>query len=221
MKAIHLSRSFLWMTGLATVLVGVSTARADLPSEHGDMPRSSVAPADHRTVQYLHSLSDLAVSAGEIAQKNGSTQAVRDFGATIVSDHTAGDQELLSYAKKAGIPPERMKSEPAPPEMTRYLQRLDRLRTLTGQQFDQEFAATMRDGYAQTIALVHSTQPHLADRDFSSWLNKRMPVLEKNYQTAARLAASPQQPPSPSQGQPQPNSTGSGQTQHKAPGTTQ
>jgi len=79
----------------------------------------------------------------------------------------------------------------------------------------------MRDGYAQTIALVHSTQPHLADRDFSSWLNKRMPVLEKNYQTAARLAASPQQPPSPSQGQPQPNSTGSGQTQHKAPGTTQ
>lgn len=194
--------------GLAGVLGGVSAAKADVPSEPGDVPRSALAPADHNTVKYLHALSELAISAGQMAQRNGGSKAVRDFGATLVSDHTAGDQQLLAYAKNAGIDPNRMKNETPPAEMRQYLQRLDRLRTLTGQQFDQEFAATMRDGYARTIALIQSTQPSISDHDLNALLNKRLPVLERNYHTAASLASP--QPPSPAERQPQPSSTGTG-----------
>ena len=140
-------------------------------------------------MKYLHSLSDLAVSAGQIAEKNGSSKAVRDFGATLVSDHTAGDQQLLTYAKKAGIDPQRMKNEPPPAEMTEYLQNLDRLRALTGPQFDHEFAVTMRDGYARTIALIHHTLPQISDHDLSALLDQRLPILQRNYQTAASLAS--------------------------------
>ncbi len=216
MKRIHLSRRFLLMTlGLATALGGASAAKADVTDGPGDVPRSSLAPADYRTVKYLHALSMLAVSAGEIAQKNGGTQAVRDFGATLVSDHTAGDQELLAYAKKAGIDPNKMKTEATPKDMTAYLQRLDRLRTLTGQQFDREFAATMRDGYAQTITLIKTTLPAISDPRLSALLDKRLPILDRNYQTAASLAST--RGPSSSEPQPRPNTTSTGQGQQPAP----
>ncbi len=181
--------------GLVTVLAGARAAKADLPAGPGDVPRSTLAPADYNIVKHLHALSELAITAGQIAQKNGDSKAVRDFGATLVSDHTAGDQELLAYAKKAGIDPNRMKNEPAPRDMAAYLQSLDRLRALTGQRFDQDFAVTMRDGYARTMALIQNTQPSISDRSLSALLDKRLPVLERNYQTAAGLAAT-QAPPS-------------------------
>ena len=219
MKRNDLSRRILPITlGLAIVVGVASAAKADLPSEPGDVPRSSLAPTDYKLVKYLHALSDLAVSAGQLAEKNGSTTAVRNFGATLVSDHTAGDQELLAYAKNAGIDARRMKNEPAPPEMQAYLQRLDRLRTLTGQQFDHEFALTMREGYARTIALVQSTQPHLANRNLAALLDRRLPTLDKNYQTAAGLAS--QQAPSSPERQPQPNTNGTDRSQRPAPATT-
>ncbi len=185
--------------GLATVLADARAAKADVPSEPGDVPRSTLAPADYSIVKHLHSLSELAVSAGQIAQKNGDAKAVRDFGGTLISDHTAGDQELLAYAKKTGIDPNRMKNQPPPRDMTTYLQSLDRLRILTGPQFDQEFAVTMRDGYARTIALIQNTLPNISDRNLSVLLDKRLPTLEKNYQTAASLAST--HAPSPSERQ--------------------
>lgn len=204
--------------GLAFVVVGASAAKADLPAGPGDVPRSTLAPADYKIVKYLHALSELAVSAGQIAEKNGGSQAVRDFGATLVSDHTAGDQQLLAYAKKAGIDPNRMKSEPPPRDMVQYLQGLDRLRTLTGQRFDQEFATTMRDGYARTIGLIQNTLPSISDSSLSALLDKRLPVLERNYQTAAGLASTHE--PAPSEGQRQPDTTRTDQSKRPAPSTT-
>lgn len=194
--------------GLATVLAGAGAAKADLPAGPGDVPRSTLAPADYSIVKHLHALSALAVSAGQIAQKNGSTKAIRDFGATLVSDHTAGDQELLAYAKNAGIDPNRMKHDPVPADMTAYMQSLDRLRTLTGQQFDHEFAVTMRDGYARTMGIVQNSLPNISDRNLTALLGKRLPVLEQNYQTAASLASTPA--PSSSEGQRPPNPTSGG-----------
>ena len=121
MKAIHLSRGFLAMTlGLATVVGAARAAKAE-PAGPGDVPRSTLAPADYRIVKSMHAMSMVGISAGEIAQKNGGTQAVRDFGTTLVDTHTTGDQQVLAYAKKAGIDPNRMKNEPPPQELAYYL----------------------------------------------------------------------------------------------------
>jgi predicted outer membrane protein len=206
-------RGFLSMTlGLAVVLGGASAAKADSP---GDVPRSSLAPADYNTVKYLHALSELAISAGQIAQTNGGSQAVRDFGAKLVSDHTAGDEQLLAYAKKAGIDPNRMKNQPPPAAIKAYMQRLDTLRTLHGQQFDHQFTATIRDASAQTIGYIHQTLPVISDSDLTALLNKRLPTINQNYETASRLAS--QRAPSSSEQQPPPNTTSTGQGQPPAP----
>ena len=205
--------------GLAAVVGGTRAAKADLPSAPGDVPQSALAPTDYSIVRYLHSLSLLAISLGETAEKNGGTKAVRDFGATLVSDHTAGDQQLLAYAKNAGIDPNQMKNQPPPAEMKSYFQSVNRLKTLTGQEFDREFTATVRDGYARVISVVQHAQPNVADPKLSALLTKRMPILERNYQTASTLAAAALAPSS-SERQPAPNTTSTGQTQEPAPAKT-
>jgi putative membrane protein len=175
--------------GLVTVLGAASAAKADLPEGTGDVPRSALAPTDYSIVKSLHGMSTLGVTAGQIAQKNGSTQAVRDFGTTLVQTHTSGDQQLVAYAKNAGIDPNRMKNEPPPQELAYYLQSVDHLRTLKGKEFDLEFTRTVREAYGETIKQIQTAQPNIADSKLNALLNQRLPILEQNYQTAASLAA--------------------------------
>src|SRR4051812_45844125 len=112
MKPICLSRGLLSISlGLASVLAAAGAAKADV-SGPGDVPHSTLAPADGQIVRSLHTISELYVSAGQIAKKNGYTQAVRDYGTTLINDHEMADQQLLAYAKKAGIDPKRMRNEP-------------------------------------------------------------------------------------------------------------
>lgn len=204
--------------GLATVVGGVSAARADLPAGPGDVSVSSLAPADYRIVKSMHAMSTVGISAGEIAQKNGGTQAVRDFGTTLVNTHTTGDQEILAYAKKAGIDPNRMKNEPPPQELAYYLKSVDQMRTLHGAQFDHVFTVTVRDAYKETIRQIQTALPVISDSRLKALLDQRLPILTKNYQTAAALAS--QQQPSSSERQPPPNTTSTGQTPQPAPSRT-
>src|SRR4051812_31315870 len=219
MKAIHLSRGLLSMTlGLATVAGAASAAKADSPAEPGDVPRSSLAPADYRIVKSMHAMSMVGISAGEIAQKNAGTQAVRDFGTTLVDTHTTGDQQLLAYAKKAGIDPNRMKNEPPPQELAYYLKSVDQMRTLHGAQFDQVFTATVRDAYKETIKQIQTALPVISDSRLKALLDQRLPILQKNYQTAAVLASQSER--AAAERQPPPNTTSTGQTPQPAPGRT-
>src|SRR5579862_7006366 len=40
------------------------------------------------------------IQMGQLAQKNGSTVAVRDYGSTLVKDHSASNQDAMAIAKK-------------------------------------------------------------------------------------------------------------------------
>ena len=167
--------------------LGAATAKAD--QAPGEAPPSTLAPADYKAVKCLHAMSELYVSAGTLAEKHGGTHAVRDFGATLVSDHEAADQQLLAYAKKAGIDPNRMSGEAPPIEMAKYVQRVDRLRTLTGPEFDRELAVTMQDAHERALALIQRAVPDIFEHNLAVLLEQQLPTLEKNREAAALLVS--------------------------------
>ena len=164
----------------------------------------------------LHAINQHEISAGKMAEASGSTQAVRDFGTTLVRDHEAADKNLLAYAKKASIDPNAMPPRLAH-EMAAENARMDRIRALTGQSFDLEFARAMRDGHATAIALVEAARHSVADPDLRTLLGGLLPTLRQHYQTAATLA-SPSAAAAPSGETPQPASTG--QEPSRSPSTT-
>jgi predicted outer membrane protein len=209
MKLRELSRGLLSMTlGLATVLGGASAVKADSPASPGDVPRSTLAPADYKVVKCLHAMHGLDISAGQIAQTNGGTESVRDFGAMLVIDQSSGDQHLLAYAKRVGIDPKLMANEGTPNELARYRERVDQLRTLTGPSFDREFAETIRDGHARVISFIENARPDVSDSNLNTLLDLQLPTLKRNYEVAARLVA--HQEAAASAPQRQPNTTSAG-----------
>jgi len=218
MMTVSLKRRFLGsLCGVVALVVGsgLVTRASGQPASPGDVPRSVLAPSDGRIVARLHAINQEEISAGKMAETNGYAQAVRDFGATLVSDHQAADQTLLAYAKKAGIDPNAMPQDIAS-KMEAEHAKVEHLRPLTGQRFDQEFAQTMRDGHAQVIALVQTTVPQVSSPELRALLNGLLPTLRAHYETAARLASSPAAAASSPQ-TPKATSTGSGQPPSTVP----
>ena len=83
------------------------------------------------------------------------------------------------------------------------------MRTLHGAQFDQVFTVTVRDAYKETIRQIQTALPVISDSRLKTLLDQRLPILQKNYQTAAVLASQAEQ--SASERQPPPNTTSTGQ----------
>ncbi len=193
MMTVSLERKFLWsLCGLVALTGGSSlvTRASAAPASPGDVPPSALAPADSRIVKRLHAIHQLEISAGQMAEANGGAQAVRDFGATIVSDHQAADQSLLAYATKAGVDADKL-----PPDLAKVMAgetaQIERVRKLSGQSFDREFTRGIRDADGRVLTVVQTAVPDVGDPSLRKLLHGLLPTLRAEYETAARLAASP------------------------------
>lgn len=75
------------------------------------------------------------IMLGTLAQHKGSTEAVRDFGTTLVNDHSTARQQAEDVAKTLNVTPPDQPSSEADTEQTN-------LSKLSGTAFDDAFAAT-------------------------------------------------------------------------------
>src|SRR5438034_6730473 len=58
---------------------------------------------DARIASVLHKVNKAEIDAGRLAEKQGQSAEVRDFGRMLIKDHTDADTNLVSMAKKAKI----------------------------------------------------------------------------------------------------------------------
>ena len=76
------------------------------------------------------------VKLGQLAADKGATDAVKDFGKKMVTDHTALNNAMMPFVEKAGITP--------PSGLSAKDQALyDRLNGLSGAAFDSAYASAM------------------------------------------------------------------------------
>jgi putative membrane protein len=122
----------------STLLAGsilLAAALAPL-SAHADSPRTFLRNA---------LMGDNAeIMLGNLAADRGRSPGVRDFGRTLVKDHTQARNEVLDTGRRFGIRPTR-EIKPEARE-TR-----DHLAGLRGRDFDREFVAHMIDDHRRDI----------------------------------------------------------------------
>ena len=119
------------------------------------------------------------VKAGHLAETNGGTEAVRNFGKTLVTDHTKAGDEAKSVAKiaNASIP-----TQPSAQAQKDY----EKLSKLKGKAFDREFATMMVADHDKDIRMFEQ-EAKAKNGPASDLAEKQLPTLRKHLKLAKSL----------------------------------
>jgi len=121
------------------------------------------------------------IKVGQLAQKSGASDGVRQFGDMLVKDHTASNNEAMALAKKLTVT---IPDAPSAEDQKIYQD----LSGLTGAAFDKAFAQNMVAGHEKAVQLF-TGQSASANGDVKSFADKTLPTLRSHLQTAQKLAS--------------------------------
>lgn len=148
-------------------------------------------PTDEKAfLDELHQANQQEVKLGRLAQRQGSSQGVKDYGARLVKDHGQADQRLMAYARKQNL----TLAEPqADTDFARTMERAEeasmaKLQSLQGPAFDRAFLAAMVGDHDADIAKVMAGQQQFSgNAGLQALLGDTLPTLREHRQQAYRL----------------------------------
>jgi putative membrane protein len=123
------------------------------------------------------------IQGGKLAQQKGTTQKVRDLGATLVKDHTESLMEATELAKKLGIP---VPSEPSPTQQWE----LQVVAQFSGTAFDRWYSKLEVKDHMQDIQEAQDEAEKGCNHDVREDAEDEIPVLEKHLHLAEEALAS-------------------------------
>ena len=119
------------------------------------------------------------IMLGQMAEEKGGSQQVKDFGKTLVADHSTAKAEASTVAKALGVTP------PDTP-MAEAKEEQKKLSTMSGDGFDQEFASYMVTDHKKDIQEFQD-QVKGNDGQTSALASKQLPVLQKHLKMAQTI----------------------------------
>lgn len=150
-----------------------------------------MVPADEKAfLERLHHINRTEIQLGQLAQQNGQSQDVKSYGATLVKDHTANDQQVMAYAQKKGI---KLAERPKPlndverKAMTAEKAGMEKLQVLKGMPFDSCFLAHMISDHDMAIGKVMAAQQAFTDTEVNSLLQRTSQMVTGHRQQAYSL----------------------------------
>jgi putative membrane protein len=118
------------------------------------------------------------VNVGKLAQQNGESQDVKQFGQTLQQDHSQNLQQAQALAQQVGVTPP---TEPSAKEKKIY----ERLSKERGERFDKAFAKAMVKDHKQDIAKFDK-QAKKKDA-VGQFAQQTLPTLHKHLKIAQSL----------------------------------
>ena len=123
------------------------------------------------------------INVGKLAQEKGNSEAVKNFGQMLVTDHTAANEKAIAAAKEMGVTPPTGSSVM---EKGTYL----KLKVLSGDTFDKSFANSMVSDHK---ADIKEFQKEASKSDAAGQFAKdTLPTLQKHLQEAERIQSQTQ-----------------------------
>jgi putative membrane protein len=149
----------------AGILPGAATAQTDRSTE------------DQAFVNDAARGGEMEVKLGQLAEENGSSAAVKEFGSRMVKDHTRLNAELGATAKSVGLTvPDAISSE----QQAAY----DRLALVKGTRFDTEYINTMVKDHTEDLAAFEKEAKATRDAKLQGAVQAAIPVIEEHLKMA-------------------------------------
>jgi putative membrane protein len=181
-----IAATFLVMLGAAFPAVGFAVVSQAQPQTAQSSARQGLSDLDREFLRVIQFANLWEVPMGDLAAKQGSTQRVRDVGATIASDHRKLTDAVKDIAGQFGA------SLPDQPSSSTQ-KWMDEIRAAgSGQAFDRAFADRLRGAHGTVFGLIAEIRAGTRNtviRDFATSANtivmKHMTLLESTGQVPA------------------------------------
>ena len=170
------------LTGIALMgpLIAVPAAAAD------KLPR-----ADEHFIKEAAQDNLAEVRLGELARQRAASDAVKEFGKRMATDHQKAYDELKQLAAQKGVAVDTA--------LDRGHQRVyDRLAKLSGAEFDRAYMKEMAKDHDKDVKAFQKEADKAKDPDVRAWASKTLPTLQEHQQQAKQVLASVQGKGSPS-----------------------
>jgi putative membrane protein len=121
------------------------------------------------------------VKIGQLAESHANSDAARDLGKMLATDHSKGLQKTTSLARSKDIT--------VPTDVTaEQKQTYDKLAKLSGSAFDRELAQTMVADHKKDIAAYQKEAMTGKDSEIMDLAKDTLPTLEEHLEHAQKLA---------------------------------
>lgn len=144
------------------------------------LAQSSQSPSDSTFASEAASGGMTEVKLGELAQKNGVSNSVKEFGRRMEKDHTKADDNLKEAANKASIS---LPSDMSAADRATY----DRLSKLHGAAFDRAYAQTMVKDHEKDVAAFEKESRQGQKTSIKSFAQQTLPTLKEHLQLAQEM----------------------------------
>lgn len=153
-----------------------STMATDDTSSGMSMGNSDTSKADDRDfVMEAASGGLMEVELGKLAQTNGSSPQVKEFGRMMVTDHTKANTELKAVAKAKNIT---IPTTPAEKQQ----KNIDDLKAKKGADFDKDYIDLMVSDHKEDISKFEDESNNGKDTQVKAFATKTLPVLKKHLE---------------------------------------
>jgi putative membrane protein len=144
-------------------------------------PATKLSRGDHNFFTTAAEDGMAEVELGKLAQQKGSSEQVKSFGATMVTDHTKAGDELKALAGSKGV------TLPSTPG--KHQKDIDKLGKKSGADFDRDYAKHMVDAHKKAVSLFQKTAKSSGDADVKAFAAKTLPTLQQHLEHANTLNA--------------------------------
>lgn len=179
-KQLHLMLSVLFFFG---TVVALAQDTETLEAQTQDADQESMS--DQKTgsfdsqefVKTVASAGMMETKLGEMASEKAASEAVKEYGQTMVEDHGKANEELKSLASSNNLTvPESM--------LEKHQKTVDKLSDLSGEEFDKEYMKTMVKDHKKDIKEFEKAAEKADNSEVQAWAQKTVEVLKQHLQMA-------------------------------------
>ena len=163
----------------ALLIAGLAVAQTQAtPAKSG---ASALSSSDQAFLKKATEGNMAEVQLGQLAQQNGSSSVVKQFGEQMVTDHTKLDDQVKSLAAQKGVT---LPTSPSAKDKALY----KTLSAKTGNAFDKAYISAMIKDHKADIAEFQKVSQSASDPDVKALASSALPTLQEHLQLAEKAA---------------------------------
>ncbi len=144
------------------------------------MSMMAIGDTDRQFIMEAASAGMMEVEAGRLAEQSASNQRVKAFGAMMVRDHSAANDQLRAVATARNVMlPDSM--------MTKHKEHLDKLRTAQGRTFDKQYMNLMVMDHNEDINKFQVASNNAQDTAVRGFATRTLPILRMHKDSATAI----------------------------------